>query len=137
MFDDSHAERANAMRKNTLMEALEIHYYVKDGAIVGRMPVESKTKQPVGLLHGGASAALAESVGSVASALLVDLSRFNPVGTSLHVDHLRAVTEGEVHAIAEPIHLGKRLHVWDIPIRDAHDKLIASCRHTVMIIKKT
>ena len=101
-----------------------------------RMPVISKTKQPYGLLHGGASCVLAETIGSIGSALVIDQSAFICVGLEINANHLRPVTSGFVTATARPVHLGKSTHVWDIRIEDEDQKLVCISRLTVAILPK-
>lgn len=98
------------------------------------MPVNEKTKQPYGFMHGGASCSLAETVGSVASALVIDLDKFYCVGLEINANHLRSVTDGLVIGKALPLHLGKTTHVWDIKIYDESQKLVCVSRLTVAII---
>ena len=100
------------------------------------MPVNERTRQPYGLLHGGASAALAETVGSVASALIIDPETQICVGLDINANHVRGISEGYVHAVAKPLHLGTTTHVWDIRICDEHNKLICISRLTVAIRDK-
>lgn len=102
----------------------------------GRMPVDNRTKQPYGLLHGGASAALAETLGSVASALVVDHTRYYCVGLEINANHLRSVRSGYVTGICTPLHLGRSTHVWDIKIHDDRERLICVSRLTVAVIKQ-
>lgn len=100
-----------------------------------KMPVSEYTTQPFGILHGGASAALAETLGSVASILCVDVSKQYVVGLELNINHLRSVPKGEtVFGTAKALHLGRRTHVWDIKITNAADKLVATSRLTVMVV---
>lgn len=98
------------------------------------MPINERTTQPYGIMHGGASCALAETVGSVASALVIDLEKFYCVGLEINANHLRSVTHGTVSAISIPLHLGKTTHVWDIKIHDESQKLVCVSRLTVAII---
>ncbi len=100
------------------------------------MPVDHRTVQPYGLLHGGASAALAETVGSVASALIIDPAKQICVGLEINANHVRGVREGYVHAIAKPLHIGAGTHVWDIRITDDHHKLVCVSRLTVAVLPK-
>lgn len=102
----------------------------------GTMPVDQRTKQPYGLLHGGASVALAETLGSVASALVVDHEKFMCVGLEINANHVRSVRDGIVTGTCTPIHLGNTTHVWDIKIHDNRGKLICVSRLTVAIIKR-
>ena len=100
------------------------------------MPVDDRTRQPYGLLHGGASVVLAETLGSLASHLLVDSSKYNSVGIEINANHLRGVREGFVTGIVKPLHTGKTTHVWDIKIFDSQEKLVCVSRLTVAIIRK-
>ena len=100
------------------------------------MPVDERTKQPYGLLHGGASCALAETIGSVGSHLVVDPDKLMCVGLEINANHLRSVKSGWVTATAKALHLGGSTHVWDIKIHDDNQKLICVSRLTVAIIKK-
>jgi 1,4-dihydroxy-2-naphthoyl-CoA hydrolase len=100
------------------------------------MPVDNRTKQPYGLLHGGASCALAETVGSVASALVIDTSKQICVGLEINANHLRGVRNGIVIATATRLHLGSSTHVWDIKIHDENEKLVCVSRLTVAILSK-
>lgn len=101
-----------------------------------KMPVDHRTHQPYGLLHGGASCALAETVGSVASHLVIDAGQFICVGLEINANHLRAVRNGFVTATATALHLGSSTHVWDIKIQDDQGKLVCVSRLTVAILKK-
>jgi 1,4-dihydroxy-2-naphthoyl-CoA hydrolase len=100
------------------------------------MPVDHRTKQPYGLLHGGASCVLAETLGSVASALVVDQEKFICVGLEINANHVRSAREGLVTGICTPIHIGASTHVWDIKIYDEREKLICVSRLTVAVLKK-
>jgi len=100
------------------------------------MPVDERTKQPAGLLHGGASAALAETIGSVASTLCIDIDQEAAVGVELNCSHLRGARNGHVHALCTPIRIGKSMHVWQIHIENDAQKLICVCRLTVSILRK-
>jgi 1,4-dihydroxy-2-naphthoyl-CoA hydrolase len=100
------------------------------------MPVDERTKQPYGLLHGGASCALAETVGSIASALAIDTTKQICVGLEINANHLRGVKDGIVIATATPLHIGASTHVWDIKIHNAQEKLICVSRLTVAILAK-
>ncbi len=102
-----------------------------------RMPVNNKTKQPYGLLHGGASCALAETVGSIASALVIDTKEYACTGLEINANHIRSATEGFVWATAKPLHLGNSTHVWDIKIVDDKDKLVCVSRLTVAVLNKS
>lgn len=100
-----------------------------------KMPVDHRTKQPFGLLHGGASVVLAETLGSIASVLCLDEPmKQKAVGLEINANHLRAVTEGWVYGTARAIHIGRRTHVWDIQITDENQKLVCVSRLTVAIV---
>ena len=127
----------NQMSKNTLMETLQITYTAAgEGWLQATMPVNSKVHQPMGLLHGGAMVALAESVGSAAS-----VSRINPKeqevrGIEIAANHLKSVREGVVTATAKIIHQGKSLHLWEIRIENEKGELVSLCKLTNMILSK-
>lgn len=121
--------------ENTMAEFLELKWEeVGDDYLKLSMPVNSKTQQPYGFLHGGASCVLAETVGSVASALVIDQEKFYVVGLEINANHLRSVSEGTVAAIAKPLHLGKSTHVWDIKIYDDNQNLFCVSRLTVAVL---
>jgi 1,4-dihydroxy-2-naphthoyl-CoA hydrolase len=101
------------------------------------MPVDERTRQPYGLLHGGASAALAETLGSVASAFVIDSNNYKCVGIEINANHVRAARQGFVTGTVSPLHIGASTHVWDIRITDESDKLICISRLTVAIIQNT
>jgi 1,4-dihydroxy-2-naphthoyl-CoA hydrolase len=107
-----------------------------DDHLIMRMPVDERTKQPYGLLHGGASCALAESVGSLASFFVIDSSKFICVGLEINANHVRSARSGYVTATCRPLHIGASTHVWDIKIHDEKQKLICISRLTVAILKK-
>ena len=131
--------QVNAFNKNTLMEVLGIKCVERgEDYIVSTMPVGPSTHQPMGLLHGGASAALIESVGSMGSTLLIDLSKEAPVGIEINANHIGSVKSGMVKAIGKIVHAGKRTHLWQVDIYDmATDKLVCTGRLTVMIVSKS
>ena len=126
-----------ALSKGNMGEHIGIEF-TEIGAnfLKGHMPVDARTRQPFGLLHGGASCVLAESLGSVASALVVDPDRFICVGLEINANHIRGVREGMVTGTAMPLHLGGTTHVWDIKIHDEREKLVCVSRLTVAILKK-
>lgn len=124
-------ELCNASSKNTLMETLGIEYVdVGDDFIVARMPVTPKVHQPDGILHGGATAALAESIGSVA--VYVFLKEPNAVvrGIEISANHLKSISSGYVFATARPVHLGKTIQLWEIRVTDEAEQLISICKLT-------
>lgn len=101
-----------------------------------RMPVDHRTRQPYGWLHGGASCVLAETLGSVGAALVIDTRQFNCAGLEINANHIRSVKEGYVIGTARPIHLGSTTQVWDIRITDEQEKLVCISRLTVAILQK-
>jgi 1,4-dihydroxy-2-naphthoyl-CoA hydrolase len=101
-----------------------------------KMPVDNRTKQPYGLLHGGASCALAETVGSIASALIINPEKNICVGLEINANHVRSAKNGFVTATCTPLHIGASTHVWDIKIHDDNAKLICISRLTVAVLKK-
>ena len=125
--------------KGTLLEHLGLTIEgVGDDWISLRMPVDHRTIQPYGILHGGASLALAESLGSLASVLCIeDPSTHTPVGVEINANHLRPVPDGQfVIGTLSPIRIGRRIHVWNIEIRDPDDKLVCISRLTIMIVER-
>lgn len=128
-------DNLSAIGKNTMAEYLGLSWAaIGDDFLKMSMPVSDKTRQPYGFLHGGASCVLAETVGSVASALVIDQEKFYCVGLEINANHLKSVTEGMVTATATPLHLGRTTHVWDIRIHDTSQHLICVSRLTVAII---
>ena len=123
--------------KDTMAEHLAIEWTeVGENYIKAKMPVDHRTKQPYGLLHGGASCVLSETIGSVASAMVVDHSKFICVGMEINANHVRSARAGFVNGIATPLHLGSNTHVWDIKIYDEIDKLVCVSRLTVAVIPR-
>lgn len=102
----------------------------------GRMPVDERTRQPFGILHGGASVALAETLGSVAAGLVVDPDKYRVVGQEINANHVRAVTDGFVIGTTRPLHLGRRSHVWEIRIADEQDRLVCISRITMFVTER-
>lgn len=109
---------------------------IGDDFLKARMPVDHRTRQPYGLLHGGASVALAETLGSVAAALVVDHHTSYPVGLEINANHIRSVSNGYVYGIAKPFHRGSTTHVWEIKITNEKEELICVSRITVAILKR-
>ncbi len=127
----------NDWSKNTLMETLEIKYVdAGEDFLVATMPVNPRVHQPMGLLHGGASVALAESVGSAASIMFVNPERQEVRGIEISANHLKSKKEGMVTATAKIIHKGASIHLWEIRIVDENDKLISLCKLTNMILPR-
>lgn len=139
MFDTNlDLEQLNRFHRGTLVSHLGIEITaIGEDWMTARMPVADHNKQPLGLLHGGASVALAESLGSLASALLIDLQGAAPVGLEINANHIRSVTTGYVHGTVRPVHIGQRTHLWEIRIVDDADRLVCISRLTVMIVPRT
>jgi len=128
----------NALNDNTLGEALGIEFTeIGDDFIIAKMPVDSRTVQPHQMLHGGASVALAETLGSVASTLCIeDLGKKMAVGVEINANHLRPATKGFVFGKVTGIRVGRSMHVWNIEITDERTKLVCVSRLTVAIVDK-
>ncbi|WNM18826.1 PaaI family thioesterase [Flavobacterium capsici] len=127
----------NDWSKNTLMRTLEIEYIdAGEGFLTAKMPVNSRVHQPMGLLHGGASVALAESVGSAASMMFVNSEKQEVRGIEISANHLRSKREGIIYGTARIIHKGRSIHLWEIKITDENDKLISLCKLTNMILPR-
>lgn len=137
-FDkDSIIAKCNAFSKNTLMETLEIEFInAGEDFLVAKMPVNSRVHQPLGLLHGGASVALAESVGSAASMLFINHEVSEIRGIEISANHLKAKKEGFVIGTAKSIHKGKSIHLWEIKITDEENNLISLCKLTNMVLPR-
>lgn len=130
-------EKLQSMSSGTMGEHLGMLFTeIGDNYLKGTMPVDHRTKQPYGLLHGGASVALAETLGSVASSLVIDRDKFICVGLEINANHIKSVNKGLVTGTATPIHIGSSTHVWDIKIHDERERLICISRITVAILKK-
>ena len=123
--------------KGTMVSALGIEITdLGDEYISGKMPVDERTKQPFGLLHGGASAAFAETLGSLGAGNQVDLEQYSVVGIELNSSHLKAVKSGWVYGKATPIRIGRTIQVWDINITNEKDEAVCKSRLTLAVIKK-
>jgi 1,4-dihydroxy-2-naphthoyl-CoA hydrolase len=135
--DEITLEMVNRLNKGSLGEFLEINFTeVGPDFLKATMPVKEKTKQPFGLLHGGASVALAETVGSVASWCVVNRELFMGVGVEINANHIKPVTEGIVTATCRPIKIGGKIHIWEIRIEDALGDLSCISRFTCMVVPK-
>ena len=130
-------EEIQFLSKNNMLEHLGIEITeIGDDFIKGRMPVDHRTVQPMNILHGGASVALAESLGSIGAHLTVDHTKFGCVGMEINANHLRPVSSGYVYATAKPIHLGSRTQVWSIEIINEENKLVCISRITMAVVTK-
>ena len=138
MFDKNiKVSHLQEISKNTMVEHLGIEFLeLGKNSISAKMPVDHRTHQPMGLLHGGASIVLAETLGSVASSILVDMNKFHCVGLEINANHIKSARNGFVTGKATPIHLGKKTHVWDIKITNGNDELVCVSRLTVAVIEK-
>ena len=132
-------EMITAFAQNTMVDHLGIEFTgVGEDFLTAKMPVDHRTVQPYRLLHGGASVALAETLGSMASALCTDRDKVNCVGIAINANHVGGISEGEgwVIGTASPIHIGRSTHVWEIKIENENGKLICISRLTVAVIPK-
>ena len=138
MFDiNIQVAHLQEISKNTMVEHLGIEFLeIGQNFISAKMPVDHRTIQPMGLLHGGASIVLAETLGSVASSILVDINKFHCVGLEINANHIKSARSGYVTGKATPIHIGKKTHVWDIRIINENEDLVCISRLTVAIIEK-
>jgi len=137
-FDKSVSlEKIKPFDHSTMNEHLGIEWTeIGDEHLKARMPVDHRTMQPFGLLHGGASCVLAETLGSFASYLIIDPSEYYCAGIEINANHIRGAKGGFVYGICSPIHIGSSTHVWDIKITNEDGKLICISRLTVAILKK-
>lgn len=136
-FENISIDQINALNKGTMMEHLNIEYTeIEKGKLVARMPVNHTTFQPDGILHGGATIALAETVAGLGSAYLVDNEKFSVRGAQVSANHIRSTRKGTVIATGSIVYHGSNMHVWNIDITDERDRIITTCRITNMIIKK-
>ncbi|MBK7597513.1 MAG: hotdog fold thioesterase [Acidobacteria bacterium] len=135
---DFNIEQLRDYHQHSIVALLGIEYVEKgDDYLIARMPVDARTVQPYGILHGGASVTLAETLGSIASFLTLDASsNQTPVGIEVNANHIKSVKSGWVYGKVTPVHLGKKTHVWDIRITDENNALVCVSRLTVMIIDK-
>lgn len=130
-------DRINSWNSNTLVEHLGMRVTeVGDDYVRGTMPVDARTIQPFGLLHGGASVALAESLGSLAANLVLESNKEMAVGLDINANHVRSATSGYVTGTARPLHIGRSTQVWEIRIVDQGDQLICISRLTVAVIPR-
>ena len=135
--DSIELSKLHSFTRDTMADYLGMEWTeIGDDFLEISMPVNEKTKQPYGILHGGASCVLAETLGSIASAMVIDSDKFYCVGLEINANHIKSVTEGMVTGKCTPLHLGKHTHVWDIKIYDNNRKLICVSRLTVAIIPK-
>ena len=130
-------EQIEAFQKNTMTDQLGIKITdYGNNYIYGKMPVDHRTKQPYGLLHGGASVAFAETLGSIGAGMQIDYNNQSVVGIEINASHLKSIKKGWVYGRAQPLRVGKTIQVWDINITDKDDNLICVSRLTLAVIKK-
>jgi len=130
-------EQLNWVKANTLAESLDINLTeIGNDYLAGTMPVDNRTKQPFGLLHGGASVALAETLGSIASLLVVNQELFIGVGIEINANHVKAVTNGLVTGICKPLHIKGKTHVWEIKIYNEAKEMTCISRFTCAIVSR-
>jgi uncharacterized protein (TIGR00369 family) len=127
----------NESNKGTLMETLKIEYIdVGENYLLAKMPVTPQVHQPDGVLHGGATVALAESVGSMASHIFLDTKEFFVRGLEISANHVKSIREGDVYARAEVVHKGRTTQIWDIKVTDKDGNLISICKLTTIALLK-
>jgi 1,4-dihydroxy-2-naphthoyl-CoA hydrolase len=127
----------NNRGKNSMTEFLEIEFItIGEDFLEATMPVNEKTKQPLGLLHGGANVVLAETLGSVAASMVVNPEKQYCVGLEINANHIKSVREGKVRGITRPVHIGKKTHIWEIKIYNEANELTCISRITMAVIDK-
>ena len=130
-------DQLNIGSKGTIVEHLGIEFIeIGENYLRAKMPVDHRTTQPMGLLHGGASVVLAETLGSLAASLIVDQTVSYPVGLEINANHIKSVKSGFVYGTTSPIHIGKQTQIWQTTIRNEADELVCSSKLTVAIIPK-
>lgn len=135
LYDNISFEDLRAFIEVNMLKHLDIRITaLDDDAFKGEMPVDHRTRQPMGLLHGGASCVLAESLGSIASYLCVDPDKHSVVGLEINANHVRSVREGSVYGVCKPLHLGRSSHIWEIKISDEQGRLVCISRMTNAIL---
>ena len=130
-------KKANANCKDTLMETLQIEFVdAGDDYVIAKMPVTNKVHQPDGILHGGATVALAETVGSFASHIFLDTDAFFVRGIDISAKHVKSVRDGFVYAKASFVHIGRTMQIFNIDVTDDHDNLVSTCKLTTVSLPK-
>jgi 1,4-dihydroxy-2-naphthoyl-CoA hydrolase len=136
-FREYNVQEINGRPKNHIGALLDIEFMeIGEDFVTARMPVNERTHQPYGILHGGASVVLAETLGSVASSMVIDWDKYIGVGLEVNANHLRPVKSGYVTGICKPLHIGGKTHVWDIKIYNDKGKMNCISRLTVAIIPR-
>lgn len=130
-------ESINHRGKNTMLSLLDIEFIESgDNYMVAKMPVDHRSHQPIGIMHGGASCVLAETVGSTAANFAVDITTHYCVGLSINTNHIRSIKSGFIYAKATPLHVGRSTHVWNIDITDENQKLISTTTLTMAVLSR-
>lgn len=130
-------DKITEFSRNCLVEHLGIEFLeVGTDYITAKMPVDQRTKQPLGLLHGGASVALAETLGSIGATALVDVERQYCVGLEINANHIKSAREGFVYGRATPLHIGRKTQVWEIKIKNEDEELVCVSRITMAVIDR-
>lgn len=136
-FREYTLEELNQIMADTLISHVGIEFVeIGDDYLRARMPVDQRTRQPMGLLHGGASVVLAETLGSAASNLAINRDEFYAVGLEINANHVRSVSSGSVIGTARPLHIGKSTQVWEMQIHDENGNLVCVSRMTNAVLKK-
>lgn len=136
-FKEISVAQLNDRGKNTMSDFLGIEFTeVGDNYMIATMPVNDRTKQPIGILHGGANVVLAETLASTAANAVVNLERFYCVGLEINANHIRSVREGRITATTSPLHLGRSTQVWEIKIVDEAGKITCISRMTASVIAR-
>ncbi len=138
MFDkNQNIDHLQNICKNTLIEHLGIEFTgIGKNSVTAKMPVDNRTCQPYGILHGGASLVLAETLGGIASTLCIDTEEYCGVGIEINANHVRSVKEGWVYGTVVPVHIGTKTHLWEVRITNESGKLVCISKVTFMILKK-
>ncbi|HEX8039032.1 MAG TPA: hotdog fold thioesterase [Chryseosolibacter sp.] len=130
-------EALNRLSRNTMAEGIGIEFTaIGPDYLEAKMPVDARTHQPLGLLHGGASVALAETMGSVAATCCVDMDQQFCVGLEINANHIRSVRHGHVKGVTKPVHIGKKTQVWEVRIVNEREELVCISRITLAVLDK-
>lgn len=136
-FREHSIEELNQRGSNTLSDFMDIQFIdIFEDSLVATMPVTSKSRQPIGILHGGANVVLAETVASTAANMVIDISSYYCVGLEINANHLRSITDGLVKAVSKPLHLGRSTQVWETKIYDLKHRLTCISRMTASVLRR-
>jgi 1,4-dihydroxy-2-naphthoyl-CoA hydrolase len=138
IWKNDHAlSHAKEHKEKTILGVLGIQFTEKgDDSLTATMPVDQRTHQPMGILHGGASVVLAETLGSSAASMCLDLSKEYCVGLDINANHVRSIRSGTVTGVAKPIHIGRSTHVWEINITDENQRIVCVSRITMAVLQR-